>query len=89
MTVNFLEEEQIRENRKNRRANPQSVKLMRGKFTEEIDRRIHAATNFKAGIKRENAMIRELKQARRIRERTNIKDDFVVINIENSETWAE
>ena len=89
LTVKFVEEEEQRENRKNRRTNKLSVKLMRGKFTEIVEKRIQETVNWKSGIKRENDLIKQLKQARRIRERTNIKDDFVVINIEKSETFAE
>ncbi len=40
LTVKFVEEEEQRENRKNRRTNKLSVKLMRGKFTEIVEKRI-------------------------------------------------
>ena len=82
LKVTFVEEEILRANRNNRKGNTQSGKLMRGKFYEQfsIDKMINEAVNKKAAVKAFYKEIEDLKKARRIRERTNVKDNFIEIN---------
>ena len=77
----------MRENRKKMGAT-KSIKLMKGKFQKEVDERIEAAVNKKAGIRNENKKIADLKRARRIREKANIDIDFIKLNSEKTEMWA-
>ena len=88
MTVNFTEEEQTRDNRKNLRANGQSIKLMRGKFYEQVEKRINDAVNKKAEIRKVNKEIADLKRQRRVRERANIDIDYIASNVEKTELWV-
>ena len=88
LTVNFTEEETMRENRKKMGGNSTSVKLMRGKFYEQVEKRIEAAVNKKAEIRKVNKEIATLKRARRVRERANIDVDFVKKNTDKTEMWA-
>ena len=82
ITANFIEEDAIRENRKNHKCNSKSTKLMRGKFYELVDRRIAETTNFKKEIRKVNKEIKDLKRARRVREKANVDLDFVKKNTE-------
>ena len=88
LTVNFTEEETMRENRRKMGGNSKTMKLMRGKFYEQVEKRIEAAVNKKAEIRKVNKEISDLKRARRIRERANIDVDFVKKNTEKTELWA-
>ena len=82
MTVNFVEEEAMRDNRKNLKGNSKSVKQMRGKFYEVIDKRIAEAVNFKKEIQKVNKEIKDLKRARRVREKANVDFDYIKKNTE-------
>ena len=70
LTVNFTEEETMRENRK-RMGGTSSIKLMRGKFYEQVEKRIENAVNKKAEIRKVNKEIADLKRQRRHRERAH------------------
>lgn len=88
LTANYTEEEQTRDNRKNLGKNGQSIKLMRGKFYEQVEKRINEAVNKKAEIRKVNKENAELKRQRRIRERANIDVDFILKNVDKSELWV-
>ena len=60
----------MRENRK-RMGGTSSIKLMRGKFYEQVEKRIEAAVNKKAEIRKVNKEIADLKRQRRHRERAH------------------
>ena len=68
--MNFTEEETMRENRK-RMGGTSSIKLMRGKFYEQVEKRIENAVNKKAEIRKVNKEIADLKRQRRHRDRAH------------------
>ena len=80
LTVNYVEEEATRESRKNHQGNSKSLKHMRGKFYELVDRRVAECTNFEREIRKVNKEIKDLKRARRIREGSNVGVDFIKEN---------
>lgn len=61
---------------------------MRGKFYEKVEKRVNEAVNKKAEMRKVNKEIADLKRARRIRERTNIKDNFVALNVDRVQAWV-
>ena len=77
----------MRDNRK-KLGGGTSIKLMRGKFYEQVDKRVAEAVNKKAEIRKVNKEIADLKRARRIRERANIDIDYVHLNVDKTELWA-
>ena len=85
----FVEEEIMKNNRANRKINPAQTKLMRGKFYEQfqIGKMITEAANKKAAVRAFNKEIEELKRARRIREKQNVKDNFLEINADQAEDY--
>lgn len=89
LTVNFIEEDQIRENRKNRRtSNAHSVKQIRGKFYEQVEKRIAETVNIKSEIRKVNKEIKDLKRLRRKREKIKDTKDFVAKNVKYFEQQA-
>lgn len=74
----------MRDNRKNLKGNSKSVKQMRGKFYEVIDKRIAETVNFKKEIKKVNKEIKDLKRARRVREKANVDFDYIKKNTEQT-----
>ena len=64
--------------------------MMRGKFYEQfgINKMISEAVNKKSAIRAFQREIDELKKARRIREKTNIKDNFIEINCDKAEDFV-
>ena len=60
----------MRENRR-RMGGTSSIKLMRGKFYEQVEKRIENAVNKKAEIRKVNKEIADLKRQRRHRERAH------------------
>lgn len=87
ITANFVEEEAMRENRKNLKGNLKSSKQIRGKFYELVDKRIAEAVNKQAEIRRVNKEIKGYKRDRRIREKANIDVDFLAKNVDKTEMW--
>ena len=57
-----MEEDAMRENRKNLKGNSKSIKLMRGKFYERVEKRIAEAVDKKAEIRKVNREIKDLKR---------------------------
>ena len=61
---------------------------MRTKFQQEVQDRIDQAINVKREIQKVNQENKELKRARRIREKANIDTDFLAINAEGTESYV-
>ena len=61
----------MRENRKRMGGGISSIKLIRGKFYEQVEKRIEGALNKKAEIRKVNKEIADLKKKRRHRERAH------------------
>ena len=61
---------------------------MRGKFYEQVEKRINDAVNKKAEIRKVNKEIADLKRQRRVRERANIDIDYIASNVDKTELWV-
>ena len=78
MTAVFSDEFILREKRKAMKENCNNDRNMRTKFQNIVRTRIEEAVSVKQEIKNVNEEIRLLKLKRRIREKANIDQDFVV-----------
>ena len=90
VTANFTEEEAIRANRKQMGGPDGKVKLVRGVLSNEVTDKIEKSLekkDKKAEIRFWNNYIAEKKLEKRQRKRGTTYVDFVMKNVDQSETW--